>query len=48
MSVIMPVWLELQEFIVRKYKKTSIDVFVSFVFFLGVKQKSIFCRKITT
>lgn len=32
MSVIMPVWLELQEFIVRKYKKTSIDVFVLFVF----------------
>lgn len=35
MSVIMPVWLELQEFIVQKYKKTSIDVFVLFVFSWG-------------
>lgn len=41
----MPVWLELQEFIVRKYKKTSIDVFVSFVFSWEWSKKVYFVGK---
>lgn len=35
----MPFRLELQKFIVRKYKKTFIDVFVLFVFSWGEAKK---------